>query len=421
MKAFKYNREDDFYLGNDKYGIVSLKSKLDELLSKSGSDYKRELLAKEMSIYDLTRPALMVNHLPVIQKIIKQVNKVFDKKEVLDIKIYINRKETPEAKATVNDSLSGRKKDFIIILTQHFMNELNYNEKLSVIAHEVAHFHYGHTAVPFKKIIQRYSRAQKIEDKIFVQNLKKWSICKELSADLLALQLTKNYESTSSALIKFTTGIMKDADDVLRDLESHFSQLKSNHQCEVLKEHPLTLLRVLILKRVSEYFNENGWNADRSKVQVIINKEMSLIYPEIVFDSNADNISLTFELGLLVGIADGEIDDDEIKYLEQLMYSQQRSFSITERARELTCRINDEKGLTIEEKAWEHINIVMPDIIQRAKAINGLHISSIIRNLLTLAASDGQIDCNEMKVVYLFAKEFNYSKEDIVQQIFNLK
>ena len=421
MKAFKYNREDDFYLGNDKYGIVSLKSKLDELLSKSGSDYKRELLAKEMSIYDLTRPALMVNHLPVIQKIIKQVNKVFDKKEVLDIKIYINRKETPEAKATVNDSLSGRKKDFIIILTQHFMNELNYNEKLSVIAHEVAHFHYGHTAVPFKKIIQRYSRAQKIEDKIFVQNLKKWSICKELSADLLALQLTKNYESTSSALIKFTTGIMKDADDVLRDLESHFSQLKSNHQCEVLKEHPLTLLRVLILKRVSEYFNENGWSADRSKVQVIINKEMSLIYPEIVFDSNADNISLTFELGLLVGIADGEIDDDEIKYLEQLMYSQQRSFSITERARELTCRINDEKGLTIEEKAWEHINIVMPDIIQRAKAINGLHISSIIRNLLTLAASDGQIDCNEMKVVYLFAKEFNYSKEDIVQQMFNLK
>ena len=133
MKAFKYNREDDFYLGNDKYGIISLKSKLDELLNKSGSDYKRELLAKEMSIYDLTRPALMVNHLPVIQKIITQVNKVFDKEEVLDIKIYINRKETPEAKATVNHSLTGRKRDFIIILTQHFMNELNYNEKLSVI------------------------------------------------------------------------------------------------------------------------------------------------------------------------------------------------------------------------------------------------------------------------------------------------
>ena len=421
MKAFKYDREDDFYLGNDKYGVISLKSKIDKLLNESDSDYKRELLAKEMSIYDLTRPALMVNHLPVIQKIIKQVNKVFDKEEVLDIKIYINRKETPEAKATVNHSLTGRKRDFIIILTQHFMNELNDNEKLSVIAHEVAHFHYRHTAVPFKKIIHRKSRSQKIEDKIFVQNLKKWSICKELSADLLALQLTKNYESTASALIKFTTGIMKDADEVLRDLESHFSQLQANHHCEALKEHPLTLLRVLILKRVSEYFDRNGWNADSSKVQVIINKEMSLIYPEIVFDRNSDNISLTFELGLLVGIADGEIDDDEIKYLEQLMYSQHRSFSITERARELTCKINDEKGLTIEEKAWQHINIVMPDIIERAKAINGLHISSIIRNLLTLAASDGQIDCNEMKVVYLFAKEFNYSKEDIIQQMFNLR
>mgnify|MGYP001402537976 CR=1 FL=1 len=421
MKAFKYNRENDFYLGNDKYGIVSLKSKIDELLSMSGSDYKKVLLAKEMNIYDLTRPALMVNHLPVIQKIIKQINNLFDDEDVLDIKIYINRKENPEAKATVNDSFSGGKRDLIIILTQHFMNELKYNEKLSVIAHEVAHFYYGHTAVPFKKIIQRYSRSKKIEEKIFVQNLKKWSICKEISADLLSLQLTKSYESTSLALIKFTTGIMEDADEVLRDLEYHFNKLRENHQCEVLKEHPLTLLRVLILKRVSEYFNENGWNADRSKVQDIINEEMSLIYPEIVFDRNADNISLTFELGLLVGIADGEIDDDEIEYLEQLMYSQQRSFCIVERAKELTCKINDKKGMTVEEKAWKHINIVMPNIIERAKAINGLHISSIIRNLLTLAASDGQIDCNEMKVVYLFAKEFNYSKEDIVQQMFNLK
>ena len=101
------------------------------------------------------------------------------------------------------------------------MNELNYDEKLAVISHEVAHFLYKHTNIPYRKIIKRFSGSQKVEDKIFIQNLKKWSICKEISADLLSLQLTKNYESTALALIKYSTGITKQSHDVLRDLESH--------------------------------------------------------------------------------------------------------------------------------------------------------------------------------------------------------
>jgi hypothetical protein len=421
MKAFKYNREDDYYFGDEKYKISSLKNKIDELINETGSDFRKELLAKEMSIYDMTRPSLKVNHLAVIKKIINQINTLFDKDKQLDINIYINRKETPEAKATVNDSLSGGKRDLIIILTQHFMNELNYNEKLAVIAHEVAHFNYKHTSVPYRKIINRFSYSQNVEEKIFVQNLKKWSICKEISADLLSLQITKSYESTAKALIKFTTGIMNDVDDVLRDLESHFSQLKHKNQCEVLKEHPLTLLRVLILKSVSEYFIENGWNADTSKVQEIINNEMSLIYPEIVYDRNMSNIQITFELGLLVGIADGNIDDNEIKYLKELIYNHQKEFNPVEQANMLTCKINNDPEMSAYEKAWVHIKDELPKINQSADNIDGLHISSIIRNLLTLASSDGEIDCNELRVIYLFAKEYGYSKGDIIQQMFNLK
>mgnify|MGYP001356500216 CR=1 FL=1 len=421
MKPFKYNREDDYFLGDEDFNITPLKKKIDDLIKKKDSDYNRELLAKKMSIYDMTRPALKVNHLSVVQKIINQINTLFDQDKKLDINIYINRKETPEAKATINYTISGQQSELIIILTQHFMNELNYNEKLAVIAHEAAHFYYKHTSVPFRKLIKKFSYSENVEDKIFVQNLKKWSVCKEISADLWSLQLTKSYESTALALIKFTTGILTDTDDVLRDLENHFSKLKQMHQCEVLKEHPLTLLRVLILKRVSEYFEENGWKADRLKVQEIINDEMSLIYPEIVYDRNVTNIQITFELGMLVGIADGEIDPAEIEYLKQLIHGQQKTIGITELARDLTCKINDETGLTIEEKTWKHIGDQLPGIIKRAKAIEGLHISSIIRNLLTLSASDGEIDSNELRVIYLFAKEYGYSKGDIIQQMFNLK
>lgn len=421
MKIFKYNREDDYFLGNKKYNISPLKDKIDEIFDYKGYDFKKELLAKKMSVYSMTRPALNVNHLPVIQKIINQINSFLDYPDRLEIDVYINRQETPDAKATINRQVAGQSRELIIILSQHFMNELNYNEKLAVISHEVAHFLYEHTNIPYRKIIKRYSGSQKVEDRIFVQNLKKWSICKEISADLLSLQLTKNYESTALALIKYSTGIMKQSNDVLRDLESHFGKLKNNNHCEVLKEHPLTLLRVLILKRVSEFFKENGWKSSPKKVQKIINEEMSLIYPEIVFDKNMRNVKISIELGLLVGIADGKIDEQEIKFLNELCYSHQQNFNIEDKAEKLNCKITEDSKMSNFEKAWVHIFKEIPKICKKAKKIKDLHISSIIRNLLTLAASDGKIDSNELKVIYLFAKEFDYSKGDIIKQMFNIK
>ena len=48
MKAFKYNREDDFYLGNTKYRVISLKSKIDKLLNESDSDYKKYINQEEI-------------------------------------------------------------------------------------------------------------------------------------------------------------------------------------------------------------------------------------------------------------------------------------------------------------------------------------------------------------------------------------
>lgn len=419
MTVFKYNKEDDYFLGNKKYKISPLKERIYGL-TDTGIDYKNELLAKKMSVYNLTRPALNVNHLPVIEKIINHINSYLDSDDKLEIDIYISRNAMPEAKATINKKVAGLPRELIIILTQHFMNELNYNEKLAVVAHEVAHFLYEHTNVPFRKLIKRFSGCQKIEDKIFVQNLKKWSICKEVSADLFSLQLTKDYESTALALIKFETGIMKNSDAVLRDLENHFEQLKNNNQSEVLKEHPLTLVRVLILKRVSEYFNENGWKANTKKVQKIINDEMALIYPEIVFDKNIKNVEIAFKLGLLVGIADGEIDDKEVKFLKELCYSHP-NFNTEVISNDLTCKINENQDMSNFEKAWSHIYEEIPKINKEAKKITDLHVSSIIRNSLTLASADGKIDSNELKVIYLFAKEFGYSKGDITKQMFNIK
>ena len=49
------------------------------------------------------------------------------------------------------------------------------------------------------------------------------------------------------------------------------------------------------------------------------------------------------------------------------------------------------------------------------------NVSSFIRHLLIISSADEKIEACELEVIYLFAKKYNYSKSDIVQQIINLE
>ena len=327
MQVFKYNREDDYFNGvkqND-FEIKGIKNKLEDIKSDNEYDIQGSLLSHEMFIYKLTKPALNINHLKVIQDIKNQIFQVFDKFDEFDLNIYINRSFEPEAKVTSNQSIIKNEKELIIILSQHFLNDLTYDEQLSVISHEVAHYYYNHTSVPYNEIIEKFEYDELTSDKefldlrIFLQDLKKWSICKEISADLFALQVTKSYKATALALIKFSTGITSKAEDVLRNLEDNFKSIKNNKVKDILKEHPDTLLRVMILKSVFDFTNINGYN-NNDKVQDIIDDQIEYIYPEILFHKIDVNILYTYNLGLLVGAADGEIDKREIMFLTQITY-----------------------------------------------------------------------------------------------------
>ena len=71
--------------------------------------------------------------------------------------------------------------------------------------------------------------------------------------------------------------------------------------------------------------------------------------------------------------------------------------------------------------AKKYIMRKMPKIHNSLKNEN-IHAASVIRNLLSLAKSDGKIDADELEAIYQFAKheKYNYSKRDIIQQMFNL-
>ena len=435
MKVFKYNREDDYFNGvkqND-FEIKGIKNKLEDIRNDNEYDIQRSLLSHEMFVYKLTKPALNINHLKVIHDIKNQIFQVFDKFDKFDLNIYINRSFEPEAKVTSNQSIIKNEKELIIILSQHFLNDLTYDEQLSVISHEVAHYYYNHTSVPYNEIIDKFEYDELTSDtefldlRIFLQDLKKWSICKEISADLFALQVTKSYKATALALIKFSTGIISKAEDVLRNLEDNFKSLKNNKVKDILKEHPDTLLRVMILKSVFDFVNINGYNNINDKVQDIIDEQIAYIYPEILFHKIDINILYTYDLGLLVGAADGKIDKREIMFLTQITYMTKGDDEIQKDCDNINNIISEEceDPSDNEERrivAKKYILKEMPKIHNSLKNQN-IHAASVIRNLLSLAKSDGIIDADELDVIYQFAsnERYKYSKRDIIQQMFNLQ
>ena len=419
-EILKYKRENHFF--------NEIKPIIDKLLVDD-SHYLKHHLSKKMHIYNLTRPALKINDLENIKKILNEINFFFNgqKNDINNfLRIYINRNSTPLAQAA-STNLTGsfsEKTRLYVILTQHFMNELTYKEQLAVVSHEYAHYYFEHTKIPYSRITKRHP-TENIDDKVFILNLKKWGICREISSDLCALQITKSYNATALALIKLETGIMKDADIILTGLELYFNKLQNYHQSDVLKEHPLTLLRVLILKRVYKYCSDNKWkNINHDEIQEIVDKQIMLIYPEIIHDKNKHNIDIIIDLGLLVSIADGEINLMEVDYLKELIKSQQIELKdFDKKVKKLKSVLNTANNIKSRAQiAKEIIDKNLPDIIDTALKLNqDLHISSMVRNLLTLASADGKIDRDELNVIFSFAKEFSYSKEDLVQQMFNLK
>ena len=126
MKIIKYNREDKYLYGDSDSGLEGISVRINTLMSEDSLGLKEHLFAHQMNIYDLLRPAIKINDLPNIKKIIKKIQGILPEDYPLDINVYINKSETHEAKATINQNIFGDNQEFIIILSQHFLNELSF-------------------------------------------------------------------------------------------------------------------------------------------------------------------------------------------------------------------------------------------------------------------------------------------------------
>lgn len=420
----KYKREDEYYKGSEELNLpgISKRIKLELSDGVNSKYFKKQVLAKNLRILKLTKPALNIDSLPFVIEI---KNIIKDKiSSDINISVYVHRKESPEAQATSSNNIFGINTEFIIILSQHFLNELTFQEQLAIIAHEFAHFYHKHTKIPYKHLINRFVGRKSLEDKKFSYELVKWSICKEISADLFALQITKDYQSTALALIKYTSGVLgKNSQEILRGLEQDSSALKSQKKIiDALKEHPETFLRVMILKEASNFFEKKSWKVDADELGGLIDEQVKFIYPELI-PGPSIYAEISFRLGLAVAISDGHADQDEVEYLQWITLYEENNISALKEVKKLNQeadQLSIKKSIKKEEAGFQIAESMIPGILKISKKHNLKDISSVIRHVLMLAKADQKIEACELEIIYSFAKEFEYSKSEIIQQIFNL-
>ena len=424
----KYKWEDIYFSdGCEALGISPINIEIDQLM-KSQRALEKNLLHKEMKVHNLTRPGIKVNHMQKVSSIIEDLKKFYPD---LRISVYVLRNDLPEAFATSKTSFVSKDNEYIIVLSQHFFNYLDADEGKAVIAHEFAHFYHNHTSVPSKLILNRFSyQRDTIEYKKFITNLKKWRICKEISADLFALQFTRNWKKVASALIKYSTAIFEDSNLLIEGFKQQFESIRDSRNCEDLKEHPLLLLRVMILHDVGKYMQQKGWdnlfdNDVHREVQNIIDNSVFYVYPEITLDKVDGLFEIIYGLGQVVAVSDGELDESELEYLNFICSSSSISPNADIDELIYICEqlnLSPPNKVPFELFKKNKIDFAVEKLGVPKEKEGKVDISTIVRHLLYLAKQDNEISYNELLTIYDFAKHdnFGWNKSDVIQQIFNL-
>jgi uncharacterized tellurite resistance protein B-like protein len=164
-----------------------------------------------------------------------------------------------------------------------------------------------------------------------------------------------------------------------------------------------------LIKYFGEEVADGKYLEYKKEYNIIINKIISGIYPELFKDDIDPNILIPMCLAVI--LADGKIEENELKAFEQI----EKMF-----VRDNNHQIEQYKKLLFEKNAdiifTKTIDKFIRQSINKAKRkkLTKHSLAPLIRIFLLVAASDKMIDKSELDCIYQFAKEFGFSRSDII-------
>ena len=307
-----------------------------------------------------------------------------------------------------------------IFVSQHFFNTLNEDEQVGIIGHEIAHYLFDHFKYPAKRLIKYPFRISDIGE--LKSNLIYYSKVSEITSDIIGLVANDfNYKAYSTALIKFTTGLNDSANSVfsitplinivLKQYEEYANDLFFHNSHTT---HPLMPVRVKIINTIAKsnlikHFGETVSDKDYEHYKIeydkIINEIIRSIYPEL-YPLNAEINKVLIPLAIAVMLSDGNIDEKEVSVIQTMIRHANMEFP------EVTGLLQPSGTIDFKEIQDKLID----DAITKTKqnSFDKKLIIPVIRKLIIVAASDGNIETSELMAIYKYAKEFDISKDDII-------
>ena len=408
----QYARERELY--------TKLRPVLEDLRRKYKA-FSDKTQQHEKEFFKHLNHSVKIDRLPRMSQLLHQLKDRLKTDAKIDL--FLFQSPTSKALCIPRYGFRGRadSSQVVILVSQHFLNELTSVEQLSVLGHELAHLLYGHVHIPARAILESQFSLTDVQG--LKSDVLKWLTCAEVSCDMIGyLSCGCNTEAFSLAMLKYTTGLTSStihADNQHRNLiELMFEQFEEISKASfdtILTTHPLTPLRLKIVKAVSDspllkHFGESvaeqtltGYESD---FNALIDTEIRKIYPRICPQRPVRADDILFELCIAVALADGSISKGEVSAISKILGS---DADVEATYIRITNKIASSSPASFT-------NDIVQKAVREMKRQNyrKANIVGILRPLLEVAASDGKTEPCELDTIYSFAKEFGVSKQEIL-------
>ena len=401
-----------------------IKPAFDHFLAESQT-VKARVNGLERAFYQNLGNAVRMDTHPTVSRLIEEVQGALCTD--FELQVFLSNQPMPNACVMPRyGQISGpthRVDRAVIMVSGHFFNELEEAEQRAILGHEIGHILFGHVDVP-REIASGDEFRDNPELSEFLADLMRWSICCEVSCDMAGLVgAGGNARAAGTSLLKFSSGLNRDAlddlgtDSLIESLRNQYDEIADSAHADELSSHPLVPLRLRVLESAAEsellsVFGDelptSEWERICGEFQGELDRLIRGIYPELIgFDGNVDLQRICLDLGLAVGLSDGELIPEEFRAIVEL------SGLAPESAESLLGEI---RGSSSGFRAAQLARQCLEDAINGARALNlqRRDVLSILRFALIVAGMDGHVDLEELRIIAKFAESYRIEKEEIL-------